>query len=251
MLKKIIKRYRRIIIAVAVVLLVGGITTGIIISNKGKNNEEQSGISINAGDDNKDNQADFNGKDEQQTTQPVVEEEKVDTSFDTVIEQKGSIVGEWTTSQGDTFNCLQSDDKSLYASVSLVNGNKYWCGAVDTDHTTYIKLTDDNTSSVIDIEIVEMANASDLGLSGSQVYLLLKFPGDDTETLFRRANEDYLHEEIKDVLEQEGDGISGGSPDDDQYLPEAEEIEIIEEEEETEPEDGEAPVEEPVEEPVE
>lgn len=228
MLKKIIKKYRRIIIAVVGVLLIGGIVLGIVISKNDEKASEQSGVSINAGDDNKDNQADFNGQEGQKTTKPVVEEVQTDNDFDTVIEQKGNIVGEWTTSQGDTFNCLQSDDGSLYASVSLINSDIYWNGNVDTDHSTYIKLTDDSTGSLIDIKISDMFDAAELGMNDDQVYLVLKFPDDDTDIVFRRANEDFLHEDIREVLEQEGNGISGGDTEDDQYIPEAEEIEIIE-----------------------
>lgn len=219
MFKKILKRYRRIIIAVVAVLIIGGIIIGVVVNHKGKDDDKPSGVSVSAGDDNKDNNADFNGQDEVKTTQPKSEDSNVDTPYDTVVEQKGSIIGEWTTSNGDTFDCGQIDENSMSANISLIGTGDMWSGAVETDNKTYIKLTDSTTNSVIDIEIVAMQDAAELGLNSDQVYLTLKFPGNDEEMVFRRANEDYLDEEIKKVLEQEGDGVSGEVDGDEQYIP--------------------------------
>lgn len=219
MFKKILKRYRRIIIAVVAVLIIGGIIIGVVVNHKGKDDDKPSGVSVSAGDDNKDNNADFNGQEGTKTTQPKSEDSEVDSPYDTVVEQKGSIIGEWTTSNGDTFDCGQVDGNSLSANISLINTGDMWSGAVETDNKTYIKLTDGTTNSVINIEIVAMQDAAELGLNSDQVYLTLKFPGNNEEMVFRRANEDYLDEEIKKVLEQEGDGVSGEVEGDEQYIP--------------------------------
>ena len=219
MFKKILKRYRRIIIAVVAVLIVGGVIIGVVVNHNKKDDNKPSGVSVSAGDDDKDNQADFNGHEDKKTTQPKSEDSDVDSPFDTVIEQKGSIIGEWTTSNGDTFDCGQVNENQMSANVSLISTGDTWSGAVETDNKTYIKLTDGTTNSVINIEIVAMQDATELGLNNDQVYLTLKFPGNDEEMVFRRSNEDYLNEEIKKVLEQEGDGVSGEVDGDEQYVP--------------------------------
>lgn len=226
MFKKIVWKYRRVIVAVVGVLAIGGIVTGVALSNKGDDQPNKEGVSINAGNDNKDNQADFNGQEGQETTTQPVETPTTNEVIDTIIEQKGSILGEWTTSQGDTFNC-NSVDGGMYATVSLLDTGKYYTGSVDTDNTTYIKISDDNSGATISIDIVQMASASELGLSDGQIYMLLKFSGEESERLFKRANEDYLHEDIKDILESNGEGVSGGSPDDEQYVPDNPEDQLV------------------------
>lgn len=238
MFSKIIKRYRRIIIAVAGVLLVGGVAIGVVVSNKGDEAPKKEGVSISAGDDNKDNQADFNGQEGQQTTtQPVIESPTNDI-YDTIIEQKGSILGEWTTSKGDTFNCLTSSEGEMYATLSLSDSGSFWSGTVETDNSSYINITDGNSGAVVNIGITQMATASELGLDDNQVYMLLKFSGEATDRLFRRANEDYVHEDVKDVIDDAGNGISGGSPDDDHYIPDDVGNQIVDIEDDAESEEN-------------
>lgn len=247
---KVIKRYKRIIIAVACVLLIGGIITGVVLSHK-SDDKETGGVSISAGDDGKDNEADFNGQEGQGTTKPVQQVETVESNFDTVIEKKGSIIGEWVSSEGDKFNCSQSDD-GLFGAFELAGDNSYISGTIETDNSTYIKLTSQEDNSVKDIQIVKMADASELGVTGDQVYIVLKLPGFEDETLFRRANEDYINETIKEILKEEGDGISGGEDSENaEYVDQAEEVSIIDEEEPSEQSEEQVPEEPVPEEPVE
>lgn len=230
----VIKKYKWIIAVLGATALILTIICAISTNNE-EDIPDNKGVSINAGDDNKDNNADFNGQDGQTTTQPTkVEDSSVDNDFDTLIEKKGSILGEWTDSQGARFDCFSHGENSIYANIELVDTGNYWSGTVDTDNTTYIKLSDENTGSAIDIEILGSMDSSELGLDNGQIYLELKFPGEETSRLFRRANEDYLDESVKEILKQEGDGVSGGSPDDEQYINEGEEVQVIEDEESSE-----------------
>jgi hypothetical protein len=205
---KLKKRHKRWLALGGGLIVIVGIIIGIVQLTKDKDDDsnKKEGVIISAGDDGKNNGADFNGQEYTEAEKPEATEAVVQDNPNDLNESANSIVGEWTTYGGDTLICRESDGK-YSGSLYLENTGATYDGTIETDNKTYITVKSD--SGTTNFEILDFSEADLDGVTGiGLISLVLKDKDTGNEYLFVPMTVDKVSDEVAEIVKENPDGVT-------------------------------------------